>query len=233
MSSLTLQHDNRSELLDALSGDVWFVACLCAAWCDVCRQYRPAFEALAERHPDKQFVWIDIEDEADIVGDFDVENFPTLLLARGGVPHFFGTLLPHAGVLQRLLAQAQAGDLPPLGDATARRMAQAVGRLVDEEPGEVRVEQLAKTLGLSTRQFQRRFRASSGLTPKQFLRTQRIRATAVNLVQNRDQKWAERAAELGFADQAHMTHEFVSITNRSPKSFAESLSDISHGELVK
>lgn len=100
-------------------------------------------------------------------------------------------------------------------------------------PGQVRVEQLAEALGLSTRQFQRRFRASSGLTPKQFLRTQRIRATAVNLVKNRDQKWAERAAELGFADQAHMTHEFVSITNRSPKSFAESLSDISHGELVK
>lgn len=107
MSSLTLQHDNRSELLDALSGDVWFVACLCAAWCDVCRQYRPAFEALAARHPDKQFVWIDVEDEADIVGDFDVENFPTLLIQRGDTVAFFGTVLPDAGQAHRLV-QAQA-----------------------------------------------------------------------------------------------------------------------------
>lgn len=106
MSSLTLQHDNRAELLGALSGDVWIVACLCAAWCDVCRQFRPAFDALAARHPDHRFVWVDIEDEAEIVGDFDVEDFPTMLIQRGDTLVFFGTLLPDAGQLQRLL-QAQ------------------------------------------------------------------------------------------------------------------------------
>ncbi|SMP50024.1 thioredoxin family protein [Noviherbaspirillum suwonense] len=106
MSSLTLQHDNRAELLGALSGDVWIVACLCAAWCDVCRQFRPAFDALAARHPDHRFVWVDIEDEAEIVGDFDVEDFPTMLIQRGDTVVFFGTLLPDAGQLQRLL-QAQ------------------------------------------------------------------------------------------------------------------------------
>lgn len=92
-----------------------------------------------------RFAWVDIEDHADALDDSegaaeDIENFPTLLLARDGVPHFFGTLLPHAGVLQRLLAQALAGDLPSLADATARRMAQAVARLVEEEPDEVRVK---------------------------------------------------------------------------------------------
>lgn len=106
MSSLTLQHYNRAELLGALSGDVWIVACLCAAWCDVCRQFRPAFDALAARHPEHRFVWIDIEDEADIVGDFDVEDFPTLLMQRGDTVVFFGTVLPDAGQAQRLL-QAQ------------------------------------------------------------------------------------------------------------------------------
>lgn len=107
MSSLTLQHHNRGDLLDALSGDVWIVACLCAAWCDVCRQYRPAFDALAARHPDKRFVWVDIEDEADIVGDFDVDNFPTLLIQRADTVAFFGTVLPDAGQAHRLI-QAQS-----------------------------------------------------------------------------------------------------------------------------
>nr|WP_314629297.1 thioredoxin family protein [uncultured Noviherbaspirillum sp.] len=106
MSSLTLQHDNRAELLSALAGDVWVVACLCAAWCDVCRQFRPAFDALAARHPAHRFVWVDIEDEADIVGDFDVEDFPTLLIQRGDTVVFFGTVLPDAGQALRLL-QAQ------------------------------------------------------------------------------------------------------------------------------
>jgi thioredoxin-like negative regulator of GroEL len=108
MSSLILQHDNRAEMLGALSGDVWIVACLCAAWCDVCRQFQPAFAKLAERHPDKRFVWVDVEDEADIVGDFDVENFPTLLIQHADTVAFFGTVLPDAGQANRLL-EAQVG----------------------------------------------------------------------------------------------------------------------------
>lgn len=120
MSSLTLQHDNRAQLLDALSGDVWIVACLCAAWCDVCRQFRPAFDALAARHPGHRFVWVDIEDEADIVGDFDVDDFPTVLMQRGDTVVFFGTVLPDAGQLQRLL-QAQL-ETP---DADLRAQAQS------------------------------------------------------------------------------------------------------------
>ncbi|HEX7650809.1 MAG TPA: thioredoxin family protein, partial [Noviherbaspirillum sp.] len=78
-------------------------ACLCAAWCDTCRAYRSGFDALAARHPDKHFVWIDIEDESDIVGDIEVENFPTLLIQRGDSVAFFGTVLPDPKVAGRLI----------------------------------------------------------------------------------------------------------------------------------
>jgi thioredoxin 1 len=103
MSSLTLENDNRADILGAISGDHWIVACLCAAWCDVCREYRPAFEELALRHPDKRFIWIDVEDQADVLGDLDVENFPTLLIQRGDAVAFFGTMLPEVRQLHRLL----------------------------------------------------------------------------------------------------------------------------------
>ena len=43
----------------------------------------------------------------DVVGDFDVENFPTLLIQRGDTVAFFGTVLPDAGQAHRLV-QAQA-----------------------------------------------------------------------------------------------------------------------------
>lgn len=109
MQSLTLDSDNRALVAAAISGDTLTVACLCAAWCGTCASYRATFEALALRHPDKTFVWIDIEDQADIVGDLDVENFPTLLVQRGDTVAFFGTTLPDGAVADRLV-QAQAAQ---------------------------------------------------------------------------------------------------------------------------
>ncbi len=111
MQSLTLDSSTRDTILAALSGDAMLVACLCAAWCGTCSSYRATFEDLALRHPDKTFVWIDIEDQADLVGDLDVDNFPTLLVQRGDTVAFFGTMVPDGGVADRLV-QAQAEQSP-------------------------------------------------------------------------------------------------------------------------
>lgn len=111
MPFYTLDSSNRSQISRLLSEGKWVVACLCADWCDVCRQYRAGFEDLADQHPDKYFLWIDIEDEADIVGDFDVENFPTLLIQRDDTVAFFGTVLPEIRQANRLLlAQTEKSE---------------------------------------------------------------------------------------------------------------------------
>jgi thiol-disulfide isomerase/thioredoxin len=122
---LHLDSDNRAQLAAALDGDGWVVACLCAAWCGTCSSYRAAFESLAARHPDKTFVWIDIEDHADVVGDLDVDNFPTLLLQHRDTVAFYGTTLPDPKVADRLV-QAQAA-LPD--DELARLAASSEERL--------------------------------------------------------------------------------------------------------
>ena len=106
MSSLFLTPANFPQLAAALASDKWVVACLCAGWCDVCKQYRAGFDAMADQHPDQLFIWIDIEDQADLVGDLDVENFPTILMQRGDVVAFYGTMLPEPRQVARLL-QAQ------------------------------------------------------------------------------------------------------------------------------
>ena len=111
MHSLTLDNSNREQLAASIEDGGWIVACLCAAWCGTCGGYRAVFEALAARHPDKTFVWIDIEDQADVVGDLDVDNFPTLLLQQAGTVAFFGPMLPEAALAERLV-QAQA-ELEP------------------------------------------------------------------------------------------------------------------------
>lgn len=81
------------------------VSCLCAAWCDTCTEYRAGFLALAEKFPHAKFRWIDIEDEADEVGDLEVENFPTVRVTRDDQVLFHGTLLPIHSHLERLLAE--------------------------------------------------------------------------------------------------------------------------------
>jgi len=85
------------------------VACLCADWCGTCRDYQLAFAQLAQAHPEACFVWIDIETHADQLDDFDVENFPTILIEDVQARRFFGTVLPHASIVERMLT-----DLPML-----------------------------------------------------------------------------------------------------------------------
>ena len=96
------------------------VACLCAQWCRTCDAYGDTLAAVREAmrigHPDPatRFLWVDIEDESDLVGDLDIEDFPTVLLARGDQVLFFGPVLPHAQTIDRLVRGALAGELRPM-----------------------------------------------------------------------------------------------------------------------
>jgi thioredoxin 1 len=124
MHSLSLDSTNRADLAARIDGSQWVVACLCAAWCGTCGSYRAAFDALAARHADKTFVWIDIEDQADVVGDLDVDNFPTLLIQHDDTVAFFGTMLPDPLLADRLVkAQAAQSDaeLARLAHSTEER----------------------------------------------------------------------------------------------------------------
>ena len=99
------------------------VACLCAQWCGTCRDYQPLFAQLQAEFPQVRFSWVDVEDESELVDPVEVENFPTLLMARGGQPLFFGTVMPHWETLKRLVqnhldagqtAVAQSADVVQL-----------------------------------------------------------------------------------------------------------------------
>ena len=105
-----------------------WVACLCAAWCVACREYGPTFAALAARFgADADFAWIDIEDDADALGDLDIENFPTLLIADAAGARFFGPVMPQASAAERLIRGALEGGLAAGGDPA---LVEHVGALV-------------------------------------------------------------------------------------------------------
>jgi thiol-disulfide isomerase/thioredoxin len=95
------------------------VVCLCAEWCGVCRDYQERFDAVAKLiqadYPGTEFVWLDVEDEADFLHPLDVENFPTLLIGAGDAPLFFGPVTPQVSTLERMVRTlAQEADHAPL-----------------------------------------------------------------------------------------------------------------------
>jgi thiol-disulfide isomerase/thioredoxin len=94
------------------------VACLCAEWCGSCREYRTTFDTLAAQFAGAvDFAWIDVEDDADALGDVDVEDFPTLLIADAGGPRFVGAVTPQPGTAERLIRGVLAGELAVAADA--------------------------------------------------------------------------------------------------------------------
>ena len=82
----------------------WWVIALCAEWCNVCRDWRAAFNETAASRPDISFAWVDIEDESEAMGDVDVETFPTVLIGHGTDALFLGPVQPQAAQLARLVS---------------------------------------------------------------------------------------------------------------------------------
>jgi thiol-disulfide isomerase/thioredoxin len=104
---------NSPTLANALEqAELTVVLCFCAAWCDACKAYQPKFEALGQQHPNACFIWSDIEDYPELLGDEDVENFPTIAIVQDDNIRFLGTLLPHIEHLNRLIQSMQTPAQP-------------------------------------------------------------------------------------------------------------------------
>jgi len=103
----TLDLDTDASAISARLADpkTLLVACLCAEWCGTCREYRVMFDVLADSHPAACFVWIDIETHSELVDDYDVENFPTILIEDGVSTRFFGTVLPQRRIVERMVEE--------------------------------------------------------------------------------------------------------------------------------
>jgi thioredoxin 1 len=105
---LTSARRDGASLADAIDAPLLVVA-LCAAWCDTCREFQPAFARIAADRDGATFVWLDIEDDSELAGEIDVENFPTLAVFRHGRPAYFGVSLPIEAVVARLVDELASG----------------------------------------------------------------------------------------------------------------------------
>lgn len=82
--------------------------------------------------------------------------------------------------------------------------------------GQTRVHEVAHGVGWSSRQLERDFGASLGLSPKSFSRIMRFQNLLRLVGEGTLREWANLAIEGGYADQPHMVREFREFTGHTP-----------------
>jgi AraC-like DNA-binding protein len=190
----------------------------------------------------------DIHDEAQLVGltDFDLNPAPMAesyaqddarIYATGqpllrrvqlwfdpmGTPDWFlvcklplcardGTIIGIMGFLQSYQGRAQL--LPPLG-----AVSKAVDFIRQHYAEDITLEELARQMGISPRQLQRRFKAVFGIGPWEFLIKTRLLAACKAMEAPGDRSLAEIALACGFCDQSAFARHFHAHVGLTPSRF--------------
>jgi transcriptional regulator GlxA family with amidase domain len=89
-------------------------------------------------------------------------------------------------------------------------------RRIEAHSGNLSVAQLARDLGISSRQLTRRFQNTVGLSPKEFARVSRFLNVLRCLSEDHKRSLTETALVCGYFDQAHLNHEFREMAGMAP-----------------
>lgn len=108
------EFENTISNNDMVIFDFW------AEWCGPCKQFGPIFEEVSEKHPDIVFAKVNVEEEQELAGMFQVRSIPTIALMR-----------------EQVVVYANPGALP------ASNLEEAIQQLRDLDMNQVR-EDIAK-----------------------------------------------------------------------------------------
>ncbi|NNE92601.1 MAG: helix-turn-helix domain-containing protein [Verrucomicrobiales bacterium] len=159
------------------------------------------------------------DDESVLATGTPMPQMVELFLSRQGLPDWFVTnkvpVLDASGKPAGVMGTVQRYDHSSglaSGDAV---IARAVKLLLDRPDGIRSLAELAESLGIAYRSFDRRFKQQTGLTPKQFLGRSRIQLACERLRDTPD-SIAEIAIDLGFCDQSALTSQFRNRMGLTP-----------------
>jgi thioredoxin 1 len=79
--------------------------------------------------PRVRFVWIDIEERPDVIGEMAIEAIPSLGVLRGDAAVHFGPCVPRREIVERLLRGLETADAhgPQVERETGAMLARALG----------------------------------------------------------------------------------------------------------
>ncbi len=123
---------------------------------------------------------------------------------------------PHAPAAHRTAIAAYEDAVAPLLPVDDTGL--LINRIIDwlaDHPQVTRVTEVADAFALTERSLQRLVVDRVGLTPKWLIQRRRLHDAVAGLKAG-ERPLAELAAELGYVDQAHFTHDFRAVTGLTP-----------------
>lgn len=83
MSVITITNDNfESEVMKSEKNvllDFW------ASWCGPCRMVSPIVDEIAEENPDIKVGKINVDEQPELAGAFQIQSIPTLVAIKNGI----------------------------------------------------------------------------------------------------------------------------------------------------
>jgi AraC-like DNA-binding protein len=98
---------------------------------------------------------------------------------------------------------------------TDNRLLSVAVKKLEQAGGLMSIATVADHVGLSSRQFERRFTQAAGITPKLFCRIQRFQRV-FPILENEHSGWADAAVRCGYYDQAHLIRDFREFAGKPP-----------------
>ena len=127
-------------------------------------------------------------------------------------------------VEQYLLGRAAA--------APARDGMAATAQYLFRRRGAIKISALADLHGLGLRQFERRFKRGTGLSPKAFARVARFQAALDAKAASPKRTWLDISHSFGYYDQMHMVHDFESLGRNTPTNVIAQMGDVRPAALI-
>lgn len=93
--------------------------------------------------------------------------------------------------------------------------------LIRKTNGMLPLNEVAYKCCLSLRHFERKFKTTTGVTPKTFSKIIRFKHTLSYLRKNKDASLFSVAVDCGYYDHSHLTKEFKILSGNSPSHFSE------------
>ena len=151
---------------------------------------------------------------------FPLSDFTDSTVPTGDIWGHAGTFLEEAVLEARNDMQRQQLVeeflLRQLVTTTSRPRFDAAVKEIIRTRGQTRVHEVANGVGWSSRQLERDFGASLGLSPKSFSRVMRFQNLLRLVGEGALREWANLAIEGGYADQPHMVREFREFAGHTP-----------------
>lgn len=104
-------------------------------------------------------------------------------------------------------------------------IANGVEELIASDANIVRVEQIARHFGLTTRHVQRLAQRYVGLPPLTIIRRYRLQEAVQRLREDSSLTIGQVAADLGYADHAHLTRDFRRVLDLTPSAYRHGSGD--------